>query len=104
MPGDLFGRRAGRHGGRSAAGAAANRFLDVGRNDPPVHTAERRLANQAFTRQRVNALRPWLEQYIGGLVGQLPANQDVDVCCPNRSGDFCITSDPADDSAANRRC
>jgi cytochrome P450 len=50
-----------------------------GRNDPPVHTTERRLANQAFTRQRVNALQPWLEDHIGGLVGQLPANQDVDV-------------------------
>ncbi|EHB58830.1 Peroxidase [Mycolicibacterium rhodesiae JS60] len=50
-----------------------------GRNDPPVHTAERKLANQAFTRQRVNALRPWLEEYIGGLVDSLPVNEDVDV-------------------------
>jgi cytochrome P450 len=50
-----------------------------GRNDPPVHTTERKLANQAFTRQRVNALRPWLEEFIGGLVGQLPVNEDVDV-------------------------
>jgi cytochrome P450 len=50
-----------------------------GRNDPPVHTAERRLANQAFTRSRVNAVRPWLQDYIGGLVDDLPLNQDVDV-------------------------
>jgi cytochrome P450 len=50
-----------------------------GRNDPPLHTAERKVANQAFTRPRVNALRPWLEEYIGDLVDRLPADEDVDV-------------------------
>jgi cytochrome P450 len=50
-----------------------------GRNDPPLHSAERKIANQAFTRPRVNALRPWLEDYIGGLVDRLPVAQEVDV-------------------------
>ncbi|HEX6388302.1 MAG TPA: cytochrome P450 [Solirubrobacteraceae bacterium] len=59
--------------------AAGEPSAIFGRNDPPLHTAERKVANQAFTRPRVSALRPWLEEYIGGLVEQLPEDEDVDV-------------------------
>jgi len=59
--------------------AAGELSAIFGRNDPPVHTAERKIANQAFTRPRVNALRPWLEQYIGGRVAAVSPNEDVDV-------------------------
>lgn len=59
--------------------AAGEPSAIFGRNDPPLHTAERKIANQAFTRPRVNALRPWLEEYLGGLVEHLPDGEDVDV-------------------------
>ncbi|MGY4103768.1 cytochrome P450 [Nocardia sp. R16R-3T] len=59
--------------------AAGEPSAIFGRNDPPLHYAEKKIATQAFTRPRVNALRPWLEEYIGNLLDALPLEKDVDV-------------------------
>jgi cytochrome P450 len=51
----------------------------LGHDDPPIHTVHRKIANKVFTRGRVQALRPWLEERVSAMVGGLPVGEEVDV-------------------------
>lgn len=47
--------------------------------DQPAHTAERKLINKAFTRGRVEALRPWVRAEVATLLDTLPRGRAVEV-------------------------
>jgi cytochrome P450 len=54
--------------------AFARHMLSV---DPPDHTRLRRLASAAFSRRRIEALRPRVQQIVDGLLDDLEARGDV---------------------------
>lgn len=64
----------GGHGELSAF--FANNMLVM---DPPDHTRLRRLLGRDFTRPRMEALRPRVEQIATELLGRMPANEPVDL-------------------------
>ncbi len=47
--------------------------------DQPRHTAHRRVVNKAFTRSRVAALRPYLQEEVGKLVADVTPGEEVEV-------------------------
>lgn len=47
--------------------------------DPPEHTRQRRLVSRVFTPARVEALRPWVEGVVAGLVETMAEAREVDV-------------------------
>jgi cytochrome P450 len=59
--------------------AAEGATLMLGNTDPPLHTIQRKLVNKAFTRARVAAVRPWIEQQAAELVAQIPAGQEYEM-------------------------
>lgn len=47
--------------------------------DPPDHTRLRELSAKAFTRRRVEALRPEIQQIVDGLLDKMAAQREVDL-------------------------
>ena len=47
--------------------------------DPPDHTRLRELSAKAFTRRRVEALRPEIQQIVDGLLDKMSTQQEVDL-------------------------
>lgn len=47
--------------------------------DPPEHTRLRRLVNKAFLPGTINSFRPAIESIVEELVGDLPANESIDL-------------------------
>lgn len=47
--------------------------------DPPKHTRLRALASKAFTRPRVERMRPQIEQIVDGLLDDISGEQEVDL-------------------------
>jgi cytochrome P450 len=47
--------------------------------DPPDHTRLRELSAKAFTRRRVEALRPEIQQIVDGLLDKMASKQEVDL-------------------------
>ncbi|MEU6068881.1 MULTISPECIES: cytochrome P450 family protein [Streptomyces] len=48
-------------------------------SDAPKHTRLRRLVNSAFTPRRVEALRPKIQEIVGGLLDECPAQKPFDL-------------------------
>ncbi len=53
--------------------------LMLGNTDQPLHTLHRKLINKAFTRKRVQAMGPWLEQSVRELVAAMPTGEEIEV-------------------------
>ena len=64
--------------------AFARHMLSV---DPPDHTRLRRLASAAFSRPRIAALRPRVQQIVGGLLDDLQARGDTVVDLVESAGE-----------------
>jgi cytochrome P450 len=47
--------------------------------DPPDHTRLRRLVSKEFTARRVEALRPWIERVVDGLLDDMARHDQVDL-------------------------
>ena len=47
--------------------------------DQPLHTTHRKIVNQVFTRKRVEALRPWMQERVSGLVAEVPSDREIEV-------------------------
>ncbi len=47
--------------------------------DQPLHTIHRKIVNKVFTRGRVEAMRPWMQERVAEVVAGLPAGEEFEV-------------------------